>query len=255
MSIFNPSSSSFAGRIARATLLLGSFAIAVSLFWQAPAYSERTAAAAAVPAPKLDETAQSGDGAESGTETAVFAGGCFWGVQGVYQRVKGVSRAVSGYAGGSAATAHYELVGSGRTGHAEAVEISYDPKQVSYGQLLQIYFSVVADPTQKDRQGPDRGTQYRSAIFPKNDLQRRIAESYIAQLTEAGSFAHPIVTTTETLQGFFPAEAYHQDFLVRNPTQGYIAANDIPKVEALKQEFPDRYRDQPVLTSVAVLAH
>lgn len=251
MSIFNSSSSSFAGRMTRAALLLGAFAIAVSLFWQSPAYSEKSAALAAVPAPKLDEPAA----AENGSETAVFAGGCFWGVQGVYQRVKGVRRAVSGYAGGSAATAYYELVGSGRTGHAEAVEITYDPKQVSYGQLLQIYFSVVADPTQKDRQGPDRGTQYRSAIFPKNDLQRRIAESYIAQLTEAGSYTQPIVTTTETLSGFFPAEAYHQDFLIRNPTQAYIAINDIPKVEALKRTFPDRYRDQPVLTSVAVLAH
>ena len=250
MSNFNSSSSSFAGRMTRAALVLGAFAIAVSLFWQAPAYSEKPAAVAVVPAPKFDETAP----AESGSETAVFAGGCFWGVQGVYQRVKGVSRAISGYAGGSASTAYYELVGSGRTGHAEAVEISYDPKQVSYGQLLQIYFSVVAEPTQKDRQGPDRGTQYRSAIFPKNDLQRRIAESYIAQLTEAGSFAQPIVTTTETLPGFFPAEAYHQDFLVHNPTQAYIAINDIPKVEALKRIFPDRYRDQPVLTSVAVLA-
>lgn len=250
MSIFDSSSSSFAGRMTRAALVLGAFAVAVSLFWQAPAYSEKPAAAA-VPAPKLDETAR----ADGGNETAVFAGGCFWGVQGVYQRVKGVSRAVSGYAGGSAATAYYEVVGSGRTGHAEAVEISYDPKQVSYGQLLQIYFSVVADPTQKDRQGPDRGTQYRSAIFTKNEMQRRIAESYIAQLTEAGSFPRPIVTTTETLQGFFPAEAYHQDFLIRNPTQPYIAINDIPKVEALKQVFPDRYREQPVLTSVAVLAH
>lgn len=251
MSIFNPSSSSFAGRMTRAALLLGAFAFVASLFWQAPAYSEKPASVAAVPAPKFDQTPK----ADSGIETAVLAGGCFWGVQGVYQRVKGVKRAVSGYSGGSAATAYYELVGSGRTGHAEAVEISYDPKQVSYGQLLQIYFSVVADPTQKDRQGPDRGTQYRSAIFPKNELQRRIAESYIAQLTEAGSFPRPIVTTTETLQGFFPAEAYHQDYLLRNPTQPYIAINDIPKVEALKQVFPERYRDQPVLTSVAVLAH
>ncbi|MEO6028732.1 MAG: peptide-methionine (S)-S-oxide reductase MsrA [Candidatus Binatia bacterium] len=219
-------------------------AASVSL-WQSSARSGDVVTK--VPAPTVDEAVDKA----AGTETAVFAGGCFWGVQGVYQRVQGVKRAVSGYAGGEAATAHYETVGSGRTGHAESVEITYDPKLVSYGELLRIYFSVVADPTQKDRQGPDRGTQYRSAIFTKDARQRKIVEAYIEQLTKAGVFSAPIVTTTETLQTFYPAEAYHQDFLVQNPRHPYIAMNDIPKVEALQRLFPDRYREQPVLVSAS----
>ena len=233
--------------LARASLLALTIAGVGFVLWQSPARSaEKTLL---VPAPAVDEPASS-----SSLETAVFAGGCFWGVQGVYQRVKGVSRAVSGYAGGDAATAHYEIVSSGQTGHAESVQVTYDPKQVSYGQLLQIYFSVVADPTLKNRQGPDHGTQYRSAIFAKDAMQKDVAAKYIAQLDKAGIFDKPIVTTIEPLQAFYPAEGYHQDFLVQNPTYPYIAINDIPKVEALQKLFPQRYREAPVLVSSSVTA-
>jgi peptide-methionine (S)-S-oxide reductase len=194
-----------------------------------------------IPAPALDTPSA------AKMETAVFAGGCFWGVQGVYQRVKGVSAAVSGYTGGSAATAQYEKVGTGNTGHAEAVRITYDPRVVSYGRLLQIYFSVVTDPTELNRQGPDEGTQYRSAIFPTNEAQRKVAAAYITQLKAGGAWKRPIVTTIERAQGFYPAEAYHQDYLTLHPDSGYIAINDLPKVEALKQAFPTLYRAQPAL--------
>lgn len=180
-------------------------------------------------------------------EKAVIAGGCFWGVQAVFQHVKGVSNAVSGYAGGQAGTANYNAVGSGRTGHAEAVEITYDPRQISYGQLLQIYFSVAHDPTQLNRQGPDHGTQYRSAVFPANDSQRKVAEAYIAQLNKTGVYPKALATTIEPLQAFYPAEDYHQDYLVRNPNSLYIVINDVPKVENLAKTFPDWWRDKPVL--------
>lgn len=182
-------------------------------------------------------------------EKAVIAGGCFWGVQAVFQHVKGVSGAVSGYAGGQAGTANYDAVSGGRSGHAEAVEITYDPSQVSYGQLLQIYFSVAHDPTQLNRQGPDYGTQYRSAVFPANDSQRKVAEAYIAQLNKTGAYPKALATTVEPLQAFYPAEGYHQDYLVRHPTSMYIVVNDIPKVENLAKTFPDRYRDKPVLVN------
>jgi peptide-methionine (S)-S-oxide reductase len=165
----------------------------------------------------------------------------------VYQRVKGVTSAVSGYTGGAAGTAQYETVGSGSTGHAESVRITYDPSVVSYGRLLQIYFSVVTDPTELNRQGPDVGTQYRSAIFPTNEAQRKVAAAYIAQLKASGAWKRPIVTTIERAQGFYPAEAYHQDYLTLHPDAGYIVVNDMPKVEALKQAFPTLYRAQPVL--------
>ncbi|APW40505.1 peptide-methionine (S)-S-oxide reductase [Rhodoferax koreense] len=181
------------------------------------------------------------------TTTAVFAGGCFWGVQAVFQHVKGVRNAVSGYAGGAAATASYEQVGSGRTGHAEAVQISYDPAEISYGQLLQIYFSVAHDPTQLNRQGPDSGTQYRSTIFPANAEQMRVAKNYIAQLDKARVFGAKIATTVEPGAKFYAAEAYHQDFLVRHPSHPYIVINDKPKVENLQRVFADRFRAQPVL--------
>ena len=181
------------------------------------------------------------------TETAVIAGGCFWGVQGVFQHVKGVSSAVSGYAGGDASSATYEATSSGRTGHAEAVRITYDPKQISYAQLLQIYFSVAHDPTQLNRQGPDTGTQYRSTIFAANPEQARIARSYIAQLDRAKVFGKPIATTIEPLKAFYPAEAYHQDFMTRNPDHPYIAINDLPKVDNLKKVFPASYRPKAVL--------
>ncbi len=207
--------------------------------------SPRAAAVATIPAPAVDEPA-----AKPGTsETAVLAGGCFWGVQGVFQHVKGVSQAVSGYAGGQASTAHYETVGTGTTGHAESVRITYDPTQVTFGQLLHIFFSVVHDPTEKDRQGPDVGPQYRSAIFPQNDEQRRIADAYIAQLDKAEVFDAPVVTRTDADSGFFPAEDYHQDYMDLNPTAPYITANDMPKLDGLKQTFPALYREQPVLVA------
>jgi peptide-methionine (S)-S-oxide reductase len=182
-----------------------------------------------------------------GLKTFVLAGGCFWGVQGVYQHTKGVTKAVSGYAGGKAATAQYEMVGTGSTGHAEAVQITYDPKQVTLGKLLQIYFSVVHDPTQLNRQGPDSGTQYRSTVFTSDPQERKVVEAYIAQLNGAKVYGKKIATTLEPLQGFYPAEDYHQDYLTLHPSQPYIAFNDIPKIENLKKIFADDYRDKPVL--------
>ncbi|WP_313066838.1 peptide-methionine (S)-S-oxide reductase MsrA [Achromobacter animicus] len=201
-----------------------------------------------IPPPAAEQPANA-SAAPATQEKAVIAGGCFWGVQAVFQHVKGVSNAVSGYAGGQANTANYNAVSSGRTGHAEAVEITYDPKQVSYGQLLQIYFSVAHDPTQLNRQGPDHGTQYRSAVFPANDSQRKVAEAYIAQLNKAGVYPKPLATTIEPLQAFYPAEDYHQDYLVRNPNSMYIVINDVPKVENLAKTFPDAWQDKPVLVS------
>jgi peptide-methionine (S)-S-oxide reductase len=199
----------------------------------------------ALPAPLVDERT----GANS--EVAVFAGGCFWGVQGVFQHVKGVTKALSGYAGGEKSTAQYETVSSGSTGHAESVQVTFDPRQVSYGRLLQIYFAVAHDPTELNRQGPDTGTQYRSEIFAVDADQARIAKGYVEQLDKAGAFGAPIVTKIEALRGFYPAEGYHQDFLTLNPDYPYIAINDLPKVEALKQLFPDSYRQDPVLVSMA----
>lgn len=182
---------------------------------------------------------------------AVFAGGCFWGVQGVFQHIDGVSNAVSGYAGGSAQTAHYEMVGLGDTGHAEAVEISYDPAKISYGKLLQVFFSVAHDPTQLNRQGPDTGTQYRTAIFPQDEVQAKVAKDYIAELNKARLFNAAIVTKLEPGQSFYPAEGYHQDYLTLNPSQPYIVYNDMPKIENLRKLFPDLYRNDPVLVSEA----
>lgn len=197
----------------------------------------------AIPPPALD---QSGSGA---SEIAVFAGGCFWGVQGVFQHVKGVTSAVSGYAGGTRETAHYDMVGTGSTGHAESVRVAFDPRQISYGQLLQIYFSVAHDPTQLNRQGPDTGSQYRSAVFPANASQNKIAKAYIAQLQKAGSFSGPIVTRVEGGTQFYPAEGYHQDFLAKNPRYPYIVINDLPKIANLKRLFPTLYRSSPVLVA------
>ena len=199
--------------------------------------------AVVIPAPAFDEM----PGSSSATATAVFAGGCFWGVQGVYQHVQGVLKAVSGYAGGSAVNAHYEIVGTGSTGHAETVQITYDPSKVTYGKLLQIFFSVAHDPTQLNMQGPDYGTQYRSTIFPVDAKQREVAEKYIAQLNAAHVYRKKIVTTLEDGRAFYPAEAYHQDYLVRNPDDRYIAINDIPKVRNLAQTFSDIYQKEPVL--------
>ncbi|QJI44329.1 peptide-methionine (S)-S-oxide reductase MsrA [Pseudomonas sp. ADAK2] len=202
--------------------------------------------AVVIPAPTLDETTQ------AHSETAVFAGGCFWGVQGVFQHVKGVKKAVSGYAGGAANTADYEKVSEGDTGHAESVEVTFDPTQVSYGTLLQIYFSVAHNPTELNRQGPDTGTQYRSAIFPANPEQTRVAQAYIAQLDAAHSFNKPIVTKLETYNGFYPAEDYHQDFLTEHPTYPYIVINDMPKVAQLKQLYPERYQEKAVLVKAGL---
>jgi peptide-methionine (S)-S-oxide reductase len=175
-------------------------------------------------------------------ETAIFAGGCFWGVEGVFSHVKGVVSATSGYAGGAASTARYETVSEGTTGHAESVRVVFDPTQVSYAQLLRIYFSVVVDPTQVNRQGPDVGTQYRTALFPVSLAQERIARAYIAQLTAAHVYSRPIATRIEMGKSFYPAEAYHQDFMARNPNYPYIVFNDRPKLEALRRLFPVNWR-------------
>jgi peptide-methionine (S)-S-oxide reductase len=183
----------------------------------------------------------------SGSAVAVFAGGCFWGVQGVFQHVKGVTKAVSGYAGGDKGSAEYETVSLGSTGHAEAVQITYDPQQVTYGQLLQVFFAVAHDPTELNRQGPDTGTQYRSAIFPTGDEQASVAKAYIAQLDQAHVFQRPIVTRIEPGRTFYPAEDYHQDFLTRHPTYPYIVINDLPKIDDLKRLLPDLYRTDAVL--------
>ena len=177
--------------------------------------------------------------AAGGPQVAVFAGGCFWGIEGVYEKVKGVSTAVAGYSGGNANTAHYEMVSEGNTGHAESVQVTFDPKEVTYGQLLKVFFSVAHDPTQKNRQGPDTGTQYRSVIFYANDDQKRVAEAYIKELDEAHIFSHPIVTQVVPLKAFYPAEAHHQHYMENNPFQPYIVYNDLPKVNALKKNFPE----------------
>jgi peptide-methionine (S)-S-oxide reductase len=176
-----------------------------------------------------------------GQQTAVFAGGCFWGVDAVFKHVKGVAKVISGYAGGTAATADYDTVSSGRTGHAESVQITFDPTQITYGQLLRVFFSVAHDPTELNRQGPDEGTQYRSAIFYLNEDQKRVAEAYIAQLNQGKAFRRPIVTQVAPSKGFYAAEKYHQDFLRRNPNDPYIMANDLPKLGQLKKQFPDLF--------------
>ncbi len=203
-----------------------------------------------LPPPAIDTPAT----AQASTATAVFAGGCFWGVQGVFQHTRGVLNAVSGYAGGDKATASYDIIGSGRTGHAESVQITYDPRQVSYGKLLQIYFSVAHDPTTLNRQGPDHGTQYRSAIFYLDTNQKQIAEKYIVQLDAAKVFPGKIVTQLTPLAAplaFYPAEAYHQDYATLHPGEPYIATFDLPKIANLKTMMPELYRDKPVLVSQA----
>jgi peptide-methionine (S)-S-oxide reductase len=201
--------------------------------------------ATVIPAPAVDVLASSGDSPQS----IVLAGGCFWGVQGVFQHTKGVTQALSGYSGGSKDAAEYETVSTGRTGHAESVRVTFDPRQISYGKILQIYFSVAHDPTQLNRQGPDTGTQYRSAIFYASADQKRVAEAYVDQLNKAGVFTGPIVTQIVPLSGFYPAEAYHQDYATLHPHQPYIAYNDLPKIENLKRLFADFYRDKPVLVA------
>lgn len=229
----------------RTAALLSAFTLAAA-FTFAPQFASAAETAVTLPPPAAEAPAP------AGMETAVIAGGCFWGVQAVYQHVKGVSNAVSGYAGGAQKDADYSAVSAGRTGHAEAVKITFDPKQVSYGTILQIFFSVAHDPTQLNRQGPDSGTQYRSEIFPQSEAQAKAAKDYIAQLDTAKSFKKPIVTKTGTMNAsFFPAEAYHQDYATRHPYQPYIVVNDAPKVENLKKMFPALWRETPVLVAQA----
>jgi len=181
-------------------------------------------------------------GEGSNTATAVFAGGCFWGVDAVFRHVRGVSKVVSGYAGGGSDTANYETVSTGTTGHAESVEVTYDPSQVSYNDLLKVFFFVAHDPTELNRQGPDSGTQYRSLIFYANDEPKKMADDYIAQLDQRKAFSEPIVTKVVPLTGFYPAEAYHQNYLALHPDQPYIVINDLPKLERLQKTFPALYR-------------
>lgn len=216
----------------------GAIAFAVALPVAATAWRPTMRAVVVPPPAEARDVAR----APRGLETIVLAGGCFWGIEAVYEHVKGVTDAVSGYAGGTKAAADYETVSSGTTGHAESVRITFDPAQVSLEKLLQIFFSVAHDPTQLNRQGPDVGPQYRSVIFYANDEQARVARAYIAQLTKAKVYSRPIVTQVVKLEGFYPAEAYHQDFAERNPTYPYIVYNDRPKVEHLKKVFPDMFR-------------
>ena len=197
--------------------------------------------AVTIPPPAAEAPAQS-----AGLETAVLAGGCFWGVQAVFQHLNGVQQAISGYAGGDRSTAQYEIVSSGQTGHAESVKVTFDPNVVSYGQILQVFFSVVHDPTQLNRQGPDSGTQYRSAIFYADDQQQEIATAYIAQLDKAGMFGKPIVTRVDKLKGFYAAEGYHQDYLLKHPNQPYIVFNDQPKVRNFERTLPALWRAEAV---------
>src|SRR3979409_127405 len=212
--------------------------VAVGTFWNIPARTGEPAVA--LPAPAIDNPKAAGP-----LQTVVIAGGCFWGVQGVFQHTKGVKQALSGYSGGEKSTADYEKVGTGRTGHAESVQIVFDPKEISYGDILRIYFAVAHDPTELDRQGPDVGTQYRSAIFYSDASQQRIARAYISQLENVRAFARPIMTRADPLKGFYPAEAYHQDFLAHNPNYPYIVVNDLPKIVNLKRRLPETYTAQP----------
>lgn len=220
---------------------LSLIAVCAMLAFAAWFATARAVEGVALPAPAEDAPLAAGT-----LQTAVLAGGCFWGVQGVYQHVKGVRQVLSGYAGGERATAHYEEVSTGTTGHAESVQIVFDPAKVSYGQILEVFFSVVHDPTQLNRQGPDVGSQYRSAVFYSTPQQKDIAERYIAQLNRTGIFGAPIVTQVTALRNFYPAEDYHQDYLIEHPRQPYIVFNDLPKIAHLKQRLPGLYVETPV---------
>jgi len=215
----------------------------VGLVWQAPHAAE---APTVIAPPAIDSPKAAGQ-----LQTAVFAGGCFWGTQGVFEHVRGVRKVVSGYAGGEKSTAQYGTVSMGSTGHAESIEITYDPAQVSYGELLQVFFSVAHDPTQLNRQGPDSGTQYRSAVFYLDDAQRNVAQNYVAQLNKSQAFKSKIVTAISPLKGFYPAEGYHQDFLFYNPTHPYIVINDLPKIDHLKRLLPTFYVAEPATLNKA----
>jgi peptide-methionine (S)-S-oxide reductase len=230
-------------RIVWTALIVSALGVSVVLAAQGRSiFALRDDTARAIPAPAVDLPA-----GQASSDVAVLAGGCFWGVQGVFQHTKGVLSAISGYAGGEKNTAIYDRVTTGTTGHAESVQITYDPKQITFGRLLQIYFSVAHDPTQLNRQGPDTGPQYRSAIFPQNTEQTNVAKAYIAQLGQARVFDKAIVTKIEPDRPFYRAETHHQDFLTRNPSNPYIVINDLPKIDDLKRLFPDLYRPQPVL--------
>ena len=218
--------------------------LAVMMLIGVPISTPAAEVAVVLPSPSVDNPKVQGT-----TQIAVLAGGCFWGVQGVYQRVRGVQRVLSGYSGGTKETADYDAVSSGRTGHAESVEIRFDPKELSYGEILRIYFSVVHDPTQLNRQGPDVGPHYRSHIFYVDDAQKRIAQAYIAQLEKAKAFDRRIATRVDRLDAFYPAEAYHQDFLIKNPDHPYIVIHDLPKIENLKKVFPAFVRERPVTSN------
>jgi peptide-methionine (S)-S-oxide reductase len=220
--------------LAKTVVFLAILVIAAVATWQ----RAHAAAAVALPNPAVDAPLA----AHSGSETTVLAGGCFWGIQAVFQHVKGVKEATSGYSGGNVPSPDYEQVSSGETGHAESVKITFDPSQISYGELLKVFFSVALDPTQLNRQGPDSGTQYRSAIFYANAEQQRIAQSYISQLDQAKSFPRPIVTQVVALKAFYPAEPYHQNYATLHPDNPYIAINDAPKVDHLREQFPDLYK-------------
>lgn len=211
--------------------------LALSILCATIACSATTARTVAIPDPVLDARLAT----TKGQQTAVLAGGCFWGIEAVFEHVKGVTNVTSGYAGGTAKTARYETVSEGETGHAESVRITYDPSQLTYGQLLKLFFAVAHDPTELNRQGPDVGTQYRSAIFYSNEEQKRIAIAYINQLNQAKVFERPIVTQVAALDSFYPAEAYHQDYAARHPDDSYIMINDLPKVENLRRQFPNLY--------------
>ena len=230
-------------RLARSFLTAAWSAMALAVSIAAPSAAEN---GPRLPTPVLDETA-----GERGSGTLVLAGGCFWGVQGVFQHITGVTSAVSGYAGGDKSTARYDKVATGTTGHAEAVRITYDPRRISYGRLLQVFFSVVHDPTQLNRQGPDVGSQYRSAIFPADPEQAGIAKAYIAQLSAKQVFAAAIATKIEPEKAFYAAEDYHQDFLVKHPGHPYIVMHDLAKLRDLQHAFPDLYRANPVLVSAS----
>jgi peptide-methionine (S)-S-oxide reductase len=220
-----------------AVFLVGALAVAV---WRSPLMGAE--AAVAIAPPTVDNPKTAGP-----PQTAVLAAGCFWGVQGVFEHVRGVQKVIAGYAGGDKSTAQYETVSSGTTGHAESVKITFDPAVISYGQILQIAFSVVHDPTQLNQQGPDRGNQYRSAVFYGDDAQKRIAEAYIGQLDKSRAFSRPIVTRVDPLKGFYAAEDYHQDYLIHNPGNPYIAYNDLPKLENFKHVYPELYSGRPVM--------
>jgi peptide-methionine (S)-S-oxide reductase len=229
----------FSRRLIPFTGLLVAILVACGVLTQVPAIAAERAVV--IPAPAIDNPK-----AEGPEQTAVLAGGCFWGVQGVFEHLAGVRRVLSGYSGGEKRTAEYETVSGGNTGHAESVEITFDPKEVSYGEILRVFFSVAHNPTQLNRQGPDSGTQYRSSIFFADETQQNIATAYIAQLDKARVYRSPIVTRIDQLKAFYPAEDYHQDFLLKNPTHAYIVYNDLPKIRNFQKTLPALYRGQPV---------